>query len=48
MDNPGLSTIDEIILKMSIDTNEHMEFLKKNKTEKCTTDNYLNCLLGPK
>jgi hypothetical protein len=46
IENPGISTMDEIILKMSIDAKVHKEFLKKNQAEKCTRDNYLLCLFG--
>lgn len=46
--NPDIETIEEIILKISVDVNAHLDVLKKHKNEECTPENYMLFLLGPK
>lgn len=46
--NPDIETIEEIILKLSVDVNAHLDVLKKHKNEECTPENYMLFLLGPK
>ena len=44
--NPEIETIDEIILKISMDVNAHRDLLKTHKNDVCTPKNYMSFLLG--
>ena len=47
-DNPNIETIEEIILKISLDVDTHLNILKSHKGEDCKHENYMLFLLGPK
>lgn len=45
--NPDIKTIDEIILKISMDVNVHRDILKTHENDACTPETYMLFLLGP-
>ena len=45
--NPDIKTIDEIILKISMDVNVHRDTLKTHENDVCTPETYMLFLLGP-
>ena len=46
--NPDIETIEELILKISVDVNAHLDVLKTHGKDECTPENYMLFLLGPK
>ena len=46
--NPDIETIEELILKISVDVHAHLDVLKTHGKDECTPENYMLFLLGPK
>lgn len=47
-ENPKIKSIEDVVVKTSIDVSTHMDYLRDNRNKKCEPNNYLDLLFGPK